>query len=252
MSRKISKKYFNFKLIVFMILIFTNFIGLVLFSKANIAAKLNANQQEAANQNANQQEAANQNANQQEAANQNANQQEAANQNADQQEAANQNANQQEAANQNANQQEAANQNANQQEAANVRAETRTIEAATTRNEESAELSTVLTTTSLGEIKDKQESTIKDAIISKNTGLQGKNLSLTNITDNSANVTCDGYTGSVTVTFTVTPAASAALSTVLTTTSLGEIKDKQESTIKDAIISKNTGLQGKNLSLTNI
>ncbi|MDV3198258.1 MAG: hypothetical protein Q8888_01175, partial [Vigna little leaf phytoplasma] len=85
MSRKISKKYFNFKVIVFVILIFTNFIGLVLFSKANM------------------------------------------------------------------------------------------------KIQSLSELSTVLTTTDLGEIQNQQDSTIKEAITSKNASLQGKNVSLSNI-----------------------------------------------------------------------
>ncbi|MDV3198257.1 MAG: hypothetical protein Q8888_01170, partial [Vigna little leaf phytoplasma] len=105
-----------------------------------------------------------------------------------------------------------------------------------------------LTTTDLGEIQNQQDSTIKEAITSKNASLQGKNVSLSNITDNSADVTCGDYTGTVKVTFTVKP----ALSTVLTTTDLGEIQNQQDSTIKEAITSKNASLQGKNVSLSNI
>ncbi|PPE06178.1 chitinase [Mesoplasma corruscae] len=111
------------------------------------------------------------------------------------------------------------------------------------------QLNTKLITTNLNALLDNQESTIKQAIINNNSGLTAGDFTLSNITTTSATAIGVGrYQGTVNVTFTIIP----QLNTKLKTTNLNALLDNQESTIKQAIITNNSGLTAGDFTLSNI
>ncbi|AYJ01365.1 hypothetical protein CWO85_02535 [Candidatus Phytoplasma ziziphi] len=113
------------------------------------------------------------------------------------------------------------------------------------------QLSTVLSgdKLKLGEIANNTKEEIKKAVKVKDTSLNDKTIKVEVIEATKAKVTVDGYDGDVEVTFTVKAVEKAKLSTVLTTKELGEIKNTKEA-VKEAVEEKNTGLKGKNLTVT--
>ncbi|AYJ01517.1 hypothetical protein CWO85_03375 [Candidatus Phytoplasma ziziphi] len=110
------------------------------------------------------------------------------------------------------------------------------------------ELSTDLKNTNLGEIVDKEKSTIEAKVKQQNANLQNKNIQATSIKDTKAKITSDSYKGEVEVQFTVQP----ELSTDLKNTNLGEIVDKEKSTIEAKVKQQNANLQNKNIQATSI
>ncbi|MGI3136316.1 MAG: hypothetical protein ACN23H_01900 [Candidatus Phytoplasma vitis] len=122
------------------------------------------------------------------------------------------------------------------------------------------ELSTVLKTKELGEIKSKDLKVTKEEIIrqikEKNPDLKNKNLQIVGEpTETRVTVKSDDYTGQVNVNFTVKEkeVLKVELSTVLKTKDLGEITSKDLKVTKEEIINqikeKNPDLKDKNLQI---
>jgi preprotein translocase subunit YajC len=118
-------------------------------------------------------------------------------------------------------------------------------------------LSTVITSKALGEIANNDADTILNAVKSKNSGLNIDEVEVKDIKDESATVAAKSgstvYTGSVNVTFTTTPEVTTKpLTDDLTDTKLGDIKDKSESAIENALTDKNKNLNVSQITITDI
>jgi hypothetical protein len=118
-------------------------------------------------------------------------------------------------------------------------------------------LSTVITSKALGELSDNNDTTIMDAVKKANSELNVNEVEIKNITEESATVAAKSgstiYSGSVTVTFSITPVnTTKPLVDDLTDTKLGELADKSESTIKTALTNKNKNLNVNQITITDI
>jgi preprotein translocase subunit YajC len=96
-----------------------------------------------------------------------------------------------------------------------------------------------------------------NAVKSKNSGLNIDEVEVKDIKDESATVAAKSgstvYTGSVNVTFTTTPEVTTKpLTDDLTDTKLGDIKDKSESAIENALTDKNKNLNVSQITITDI
>ncbi|ALD66314.1 glycosyl hydrolase family 18 protein [Spiroplasma cantharicola] len=124
------------------------------------------------------------------------------------------------------------------------------------------ELSGVIETTQLGEISDNTDAAIFNALAEKN---KNKNLDFGNLKVESKSATSaiikaidnsKVYSGSVSVNFVVKeiekPSEKKLLSEDLTTLKLGEIKDAKDSTILEAVYSKNSKVQKGEVEVKNI
>jgi hypothetical protein len=114
-----------------------------------------------------------------------------------------------------------------------------------------------ITDTKLGEIANNDADTILNAVKSKNSGLNIDEVEVKDIKDESATVAAKSgstvYTGSVNVTFTTTPEVTTKpLTDDLTDTKLGDIKDKSESAIENALTDKNKNLNVSQITITDI
>ncbi|MBP5836133.1 hypothetical protein CHTY_002730, partial [Candidatus Phytoplasma meliae] len=123
--------------------------------------------------------------------------------------------------------------------------------------EQQQPLSTVLTNTNLEQINNKDNETIKNAIVEKNPTLIKDNLTVVEgATDTEATVTSSKHKDNVKVTYTVKPAPqnnnNTSISEIIKNKQLGEIANDKEATIKDAIVAKNKDLNKDNLTVTNI
>ncbi|AVN62372.1 hypothetical protein CG001_01780 [Mesoplasma coleopterae] len=110
-----------------------------------------------------------------------------------------------------------------------------------------------LINTELGVISSKTESTIRNAILSKNPDINTNGFEITEIDSTSALIIGDDfiYNGSLTVVFTV-QAKKPNLSSVITEKDLGIISDNNALTIQQAVIKLNPKLTSKDISITSI
>ncbi|WP_303662345.1 BspA family leucine-rich repeat surface protein [Williamsoniiplasma luminosum] len=111
------------------------------------------------------------------------------------------------------------------------------------------DLSSFIKVKALGELENDQEATIRNAIKTKNPGIEKVTFDLKDITTSTAKVEGTGeYTGTVDVTFTI----KKDISSFIKVKELGKINNNQETTITDAIISKNPTAQQATFTITNI
>lgn len=110
-----------------------------------------------------------------------------------------------------------------------------------------------LINTDLGTISSKTESTIRNAILSKNPDINTNGFEITEIDSTSALIIGDDfiYNGSVTVVFTI-QARKPSLSSLITKKDLGILPDNNSLTIQQAIIKLNPKLTSKDISITSI
>src|SRR5699024_9195261 len=108
-------------------------------------------------------------------------------------------------------------------------------------------LDTVITVKDIGLIQDNNEATIKDALSAQNANLDITQIEIKDITNGTANVCVISGSqiydagGEVPITFKLN-SASVDLSTVLTTTNLGEIEENSSEKILNAVKDKNSAV----------
>ncbi|AHI52836.1 lipoprotein [Spiroplasma culicicola] len=123
------------------------------------------------------------------------------------------------------------------------------------------ELSSVIKTTSLGELADNQSTTILNAIANLNSALNTKEVTISNITSTSALINSKSnskvYKGSVAVKFTVEESVEPPIELIkleqhLKTTNLGEISKADENTILSAVKAKNSQVNTSEIEVSAI
>ncbi|QEH61798.1 hypothetical protein SCHIN_v1c06010 [Spiroplasma chinense] len=126
------------------------------------------------------------------------------------------------------------------------------------------DLATVITSNSLGELDKNDESTIISKIAALNSSLDKSEIQITNITNTGAKVTpklnSAKYKGSVNVTFTIKETQPepepgdklVELSTIIKSTTLGELENNSSSTIISKVKSLNSDLDTSQIEVANI